>query len=139
MAILEPAAEKGLVVDAAGTGESAHEALQRKVFKELFEKTALKDLTVTPALAALFEEEAGDMEPQSGRAKVSLGRLVDALAFSLVQDVETKQRLLEAVDPAARGELLLRELVALATRLGIATTTGQGEGGMGWPPTLGRN
>ena len=99
----------------------AHEALQKKVLRELFEKTALKDLTVTPALASLFDDQ------------VPMGRLVDALAFTLIQDIEAKQRLLEQVDVALRGELLLRELVALAGRLGPASAT------ISWPPAPGLN
>lgn len=107
------------VADAAGHGE-AHEALLRRLLGQIFEKSALKDLTVTPALQALFEES------------VPLSRLLDALAFSLVQEAEAKQRMLEAVDLPMRGELLLREMVALAGRLGPATTAD-------WPPALGKN
>lgn len=104
-------------------GSPAHQALQRRVLQQLFEKTALKELTVTPALVPLFEES------------VPPGRLIDGLAFALVQDVEAKQRLLEESDVGLRGELLLRELVALAGRLSKAGAGGCG----GWPPEVGVN
>ena len=112
-----------------GTIGAAHEKLQRQVLKQMFEKTALRDLTVTPALAALFDE------PENPEAAApAAGRLIDALAFSLVQDVEAKQRILEEDDMAHRGELLMRELVALATRLGPPTAKKRG-----WPPVMGAN
>jgi Lon protease-like protein len=132
VAILEP------VLESCISGSSSGEALQRRMIRELFEKTPLKDLTVTPALAALFEEED---TPE--HCAVPLGRLVDALAFSLVQDVQCKQKLLETLDPALRAELLLREMVALAGRLGSMVAAGGG--GVGtkaestWPPELGMN
>jgi uncharacterized protein len=101
----------------------AQEALQRRALRELFEKTVLKELTVTAALVPLFEDG------------VPAGRLIDGLAFSLVQDVGAKQRLLEEADVEARGELLLRELVALAGRLEKA-----GAGTRTWrPPAPGVN
>lgn len=98
-----------------------NEALQRRVLLELFEKSALRELTITPALATLFEES------------VSLSRLIDGLAFSLVQDCQAKQRLLEEANVAARGELLLRELIALAARLRPAKQA------VAWPPDPGVN
>ena len=103
----------------------SQDTLQRQVLKQLFTKTALKELTVTPALASLFEEG------------VPTSRLIDALAFSLIQDVAVKQRLLEEADVDARGELLLRELVALAGRLG--PLCGEGKGRIMWPPEPGVN
>jgi Lon protease-like protein len=98
--------------------------LQRKVLRELFSKTALKELTITASLEALFEESLG------------AGRLVDALSFTLVQDVAMKQRLLEELDPLKRGERLMRELVLLATML-----EGQGphHEESGWPPACSSN
>jgi len=99
---------------------------QRQMLRRLFETTALKDLTITPALAALFE----DPVPSS--------RLIDALAFSLVQDVEAKQRLLEEFDVGARGQLLLRELMSLVRRLEAAAVK-QARGGRCWPPEMGEN
>jgi uncharacterized protein len=127
------------VIETGGSPGGSHEILQRKVLRELFEKTALKDLTVTPALAALFEEEKTDQDC----ARVSLGRLVDALAFSLVQDVEAKQKLLEQENTAARTELLMRELINLAGRLGSMVAAGgsaaEGRSGANWPPALGMN
>jgi hypothetical protein len=99
--------------------------MQRKVLKELFEKTPLRELTVAPMVATLFEEE------------VPIGRLVDTLAFTLVQDVMIKQRLLEELDPLTRGELLLRELVGLAANLGThVPVVGKKEE---WPPPMGVN
>jgi Lon protease-like protein len=97
---------------------------QRKVLRELFSKTALKELTVASSLEALFEESLG------------AGRLVDALSFTLVQDVATKQRLLEELDPLKRGELLMRELILLAKML-----EGQRphQDGQEWPPTCSSN
>jgi Lon protease-like protein len=81
---------------------------QRKVLRELFSKTALKELTVASSLEA----------------------------FTLVQDVATKQRLLEELDPLKRGELLMRELILLAKML-----EGQRphQDGQEWPPTCSSN
>jgi len=97
--------------------------VQRKVLRELFEKTALKDLTVAQSLAALFEES------------VPTARLMDVLAFTLVQDVPTKQRLLEELDPVKRGEHLLRELVGLAQ----VVEGRKKEEGTSWPPSVNAN
>lgn len=115
MARLEPVRETD--------GPPSNQALQRRILRQMFEKTALKNLTVTPALAALFEDT------------IPAGRLIDALAFSLVQDVPAKQRLLEEPDVAARGELLLRELVALAGRLEKSAPSPKSS----WPPPQGQN
>jgi uncharacterized protein len=98
--------------------------LQRKVLRELFSKTALKDLTVAASLEALFDESFG------------AGRLVDALSFTLVQDVATKQRLLEETDLLKRGELLMQELVLLAKML---EDQGQRKEESGWPPACNSN
>lgn len=121
--------------------ETAACQVQRRVIKELFEKTALKDLTVTPALAELFEEDlaGASLENADGMTGLPTSRLIDVLAFSLVQDVAVKQRLLEERDPAVRGELLLRELVALAARLGAGVRAGGRAADGSWPPTLGVN
>jgi Lon protease-like protein len=116
VATLEPVAE------VAST--AAHEKLQRRVLQQLFGRTALKDLTVTPALSALFEDS------------VPTSRLIDGLAFSLVQDVAAKQRLLETEAVGARGEMLLQELVALAGRLGPVA---EGAKERAWPPEMGVN
>jgi uncharacterized protein len=99
---------------------------QRRMLRRLFEESALKDLTITPALAALFEDP------------VPSARLIDALAFTLVQDVHIKQRLLEESDAAARGELLLRELMALAGRLSQSAVK-HGSNSSNWPPVQGEN
>jgi Lon protease-like protein len=131
VARLEPCA------DTAGGGEaSPHEALQRKVLRDLFDKTALRELTVAPTVAALFEEGLVGGAPGAG----ATSRLVDALAFTLVQDVEKKQRLLEELNPLARGELLLQELVVLAARLGEQmAAAGKSGGAADWPPRVGMN
>jgi uncharacterized protein len=100
---------------------ASHESLQRRVLQQLFTRTALKELTVTPALAALFDDP------------VPIARLIDALAFSLVQDVAIKQRLLEEPHVGTRGEMLLQELVALAGRLAKTPAT-PGEQQTTWPP-----
>ena len=100
--------------------------MQRKVLKELFERTALKELTVAPLVATLFEEEA------------PLGRLVDTLAFSLVQEVATKQRMLEELNALKRGEMLLQELAGLAAKLGTEVPI-VGKTGGEWPPRVGVN
>lgn len=112
-------------VDPSPGGGCSHEQMQRKVLREMFEKTPLRELTVAPMVATLFEEQA------------PIGRLVDTLAFTLVQDVMIKQRLLEELDPLTRGELLLRELVGLAAKLGTQVPiVGKKEE---WPPTMGNN
>src|SRR4051812_40763557 len=99
--ILRPVADMSL-------GDT-HEKLQRQMLRQVFEQTSLRDLTVTPALAGLLEE------PESAETDVPrAARLIDALAFSLVQEVAAKQRLLEEDNIARRGELLMQELVALA-------------------------
>jgi Lon protease-like protein len=117
--ILKAATEGGL--------SEAHENLQRQVLRQMFEKTALRELTVAPALFSLFEE------PKNGEAAAPVARLIDALTFSLVQDVEAKQRILEEDNLAARGELLLRQMVALAERLGNAPRKPD------WPPQMSMN
>jgi uncharacterized protein len=99
------------------------QALQRQVYQRLFTSTALKDLTVTPALAPLFEDS------------VPIGRLIDALAFALVKDVRVKQRLLEESEVGARGELLLRELMALEKRVAKQPCHAPHP----WPPEMGMN
>jgi uncharacterized protein len=106
--------------------DAEEQCSQRQMLRRLFETTALKDLTITPALAALFEDA------------VTSSRLVDALGFTLVQNVEAKQRLLEESDAGVRGQLLLRELMALARRL-EATAVKQAKGGRCWPPEMGEN
>jgi uncharacterized protein len=102
------------------------QSAQRQMLRRLFETTALKDLTITPALASLFE----DPVPSS--------RLIDALTFTLVQDMEAKQRLLEEPDAGVRGQLLLRELMELARRLEAAAMK-DAKGGRCWPPEMGEN
>jgi uncharacterized protein len=110
-----------------GELSDAHEALQRQVLRQMFEKTALRELTVAPALSSLFEE------PRDGEPAASVARLIDAISFSLVQDVEAKQRILEEDNLAHRGELLLRQMVALAERLGNVPRK------PGWPPEMSAN
>jgi Lon protease-like protein len=100
--------------------------LQQKVLRELFSKTALKDLTITASLDALFHDSLG---------ADGAGRLVDSLAFTLVQDVATKQRLLEELNPLKRGEYLMRELVLLAKMLENQRPHGDKE----WPPAYSPN
>src|ERR1051325_5309101 len=55
-------------------GQSSALALQRKVLAELFQKTALKHLTITASLAELFD------------SPVPTPRLLDVIAFTLLQD-----------------------------------------------------
>jgi len=98
---------------------------QRKVLHDLLEQTALKDLTVTPSLEPLFLDE-----------QVSTPRLFDLMAYTFVQDISTKQRLLEELDPMRRGELVLRQMVTLATRLESGTHR---KGSSTWPPPLNAN
>jgi Lon protease-like protein len=112
---------------AAQAQGSVQGKMQCKVLKELFEKTPLRELTVAPMVATLFEEEA------------PLGLLVDTLAFTLVQDVMLKQRMLEELDPLMRGELLLRELVTLAARLGTEVPIVGKQQPAAWPPQIGEN
>jgi Lon protease-like protein len=122
VAILDPITDEELdSVSGGGT-----ERMQRKVLQELFEKTPLKELTVAPLVATLFEEE------------VPLGRLVDTLAFSLVQDVMTKQRMLEELCPLNRGELLLQQLISLASKLAPELPV-VGKDPQKWPPQVGVN
>jgi Lon protease-like protein len=122
---LEPVLE---LVNPTGIGEDScpHARMQRKVLKEMFEKTALRELTVAPMVGTLFEEDA------------PLGRLVDTLAFTLVQDPLLKQQMLEQLDPLLRGELLLRELVSLAARLGTEVPI-VGKKQDAWPPHISAN
>jgi uncharacterized protein len=116
---LRPTHEAGL--------SDAHETLQRQVLRQMFEKTALRELTVAPALSSLFDE------PKEGEPTAPVARLIDAIAFSLVQDVEAKQRILEEDNLAIRGELLLRQMAALAERLGNVPRK------PGWPPEMSDN
>jgi Lon protease-like protein len=101
-----------------------HEPLQRQVLRDLLAKTALKDLTITPSLEAFFD------------ASVPTGRLLDLLAFNLVQDIPSRQKLLEEIDTKKRAELLLQNLLALARQLDPTApkpTLTQ------WPPPLSTN
>ena len=99
------------MLHAPATGRARVEAFLR----------ALGDAPERTALATLFEED------------VPLSRLIDGLAFSLVQDCALKQQLLEEANVGLRGELLLRELIALAGRLGPVKQPA------GWPPQPGLN
>jgi ADP-ribose pyrophosphatase YjhB (NUDIX family) len=99
-------------------------AMHRKVLRELFEKTALRDLTVSQSLLPLFDDS------------IPTARLVDVLAFTLVQDIPIKQLLLEELDPFKRGEHLLRQLVQLAQLL---ETQSKPRTPIGWPPTISEN
>ena len=69
----------------------AQDQIVRRTLCDLLSRSALKELTVTSSLHALFD------------AALPVARLVDVLAFTLVQDVPAKQRLLEELDPAKRG------------------------------------
>jgi Lon protease-like protein len=84
---------------------ASHDPVQRQVLRDLLAKTALKDLTITPSLDAFFD------------ASVPTPRLVDLLAFNLVQDIPSRQRLLEEVDTRKRAEMLLQNLMELARQL----------------------
>jgi Lon protease-like protein len=101
-ALLEPLPDHSTVGSNNGLEE-----IERRTLRELFQKTALKNLTVSPCLATLLEKSPDEEE-------VPLTRIVDSLAFTLVQDVQRKQALLEELDPHRRCEKLLRELVSLA-------------------------
>jgi Lon protease-like protein len=126
--VLEPVNPTGEPVPGAFGGEGcSHAKMQRKVLKEMFEKTSLRELTVAPMVATLFDEEA------------PLGRLVDTLAFTLVQDPLLKQQMLEQLDPLLRGELLLRELVSLAAKLGTEVPIVGAAKQEAWPPPMGVN
>jgi uncharacterized protein len=111
--------------DVAGSGTTPLMITQRKVLHDLLEQTALKDLTVTPTLKPLFSD-----------AEISTARLLDLMAYTFVQDIPTKQRLLEELDPVRRGELVLRQMVTLAAQLGAS---GKGKSGPTWPPPLNAN
>ncbi len=104
--------------------ESSNMAIHRKVLRDLFDKTALRDLTVSQSLLPLFDDS------------IPTARLIDVLAFTLVQDVPTKQLLLEELDPFKRGEHLLRQLVQLAQLLQAQTKANVPAA---WPPTINEN
>ncbi|HUO10995.1 MAG TPA: LON peptidase substrate-binding domain-containing protein [Phycisphaerae bacterium] len=105
------------------TDESPNMAMHRKVLRGLFDKTALKDLTVSQSLIPLFDDS------------IPTARLIDVLAFTLVQDIPAKQRLLEEFDPFKRGELLLRQLVNLTQLLEAQSR----ESPVAWPPSISEN
>ena len=104
--------------------ESPKMAVHRKVLRDLFDKTALRDLSVSQSLLPLFDDS------------MPTARLIDVLAFTLVQDVLTKQLLLEELDPFKRGEYLLRQLVQLAQLLKAQSKT---NAPVTWPPTISEN
>jgi hypothetical protein len=104
--------------------ESPGMAMHRKVLRELFDKTALRDLTVSQSLLPLFDDS------------ISTSRLIDVLAFTLIQDIATKQLLLEELDSFKRGEHLLRHLVQLAHLLEAQS---QANVPVSWPPTVSEN
>ncbi|MGN6371230.1 MAG: LON peptidase substrate-binding domain-containing protein [Phycisphaerae bacterium] len=99
-------------------------AMHRRVLRELFDKTALRDLTVTQSLLPLFDDS------------IATTRLIDVLAFTLVQDLPTKQLLLEELDPFKRGEHLLRQLVQVAQTL---DSQSKPTAPAMWPPTISEN
>jgi uncharacterized protein len=105
---------------------AAAEKLERQVLYDLFQKTSLKDLTITPSLQSLFD------------SAVPTARLIDVLSFTLIQDIPTKQRLLEELDPAKRGELLLHELIDLARTLENSPHP-EPAIAAAWPPPLSTN
>jgi Lon protease-like protein len=105
----------------------AHEPLQRQVLRDMLAKTALKDLTITPSLDAYFHPS------------VPTGRLVDLLAFNLVQDIPSRQRLLEEIDTRKRADLLLQNLLALVRQLDPAAARQAMTQGGAWPPPLSTN
>ena len=106
---------------------AAAQLQQRQVLHDLFQKTSLKELTITPSLESLFD------------TAVPTSRLIDVLSFTLIQDVPTKQRLLEELDPAKRGDLLLHELIALAHHLETRPRPLESATAAAWPPPLSAN
>lgn len=66
-------------------------------------------------------------------SEMEFGQLVDALAFSLVAEVETKQTLLEEVDDKARCMMVLEQLDVLNQQLQAHRRRSQ------WPPKLCQN
>jgi len=63
-------------------------------------------------------------------------RLVDVIAFSFLQDVAAKQRLLEQPDPNVRAQDLIAQLVTLAR---AKSGDGTAQEGTPWPPPLNTN
>jgi Lon protease-like protein len=82
--------------------------------------TPLSRLTIASSLLPLFD--ADDPLPTP--------RLIDVLAFTLIQDIPTRQQLLEQRNPLLRGQHLLRELTTLAKSLEARTA---------WPPPQSNN
>jgi uncharacterized protein len=119
---LEPLAESVAAKPAA-------DALQRQVLRDLLAKTALKELTITPSLDSFFDPT------------VPTGRLLDLLAFNLVQDIPSRQRLLEELDVKKRGEMLLQNLLTLARRMDpqMPQQAESTPGAPTWPPPLSTN
>jgi Lon protease-like protein len=105
----------------------SQDAVQRQVLRSVLKKTAIKELTITPSLETFFEEG------------IPTARLIDLLAFNLVQNVMMRQRLLEERDPRKRGEMLLQSLMNLAAELEGNQKPAAAVQPPNWPPPLSTN
>jgi len=88
--------------------EEADDNTQREALGLLFAQTALSRLPVSKTVQELVGE------------KVSAAHLADMLAFALIQDVKTKQRLLEQLDGTQRVAMVMNELTILAQAMSSA-------------------
>lgn len=88
--------------------EEADDNTQREALRLLFAETALNRLPVAKTVQELVGE------------KVSAAHLADMLAFALIQDVKTKQRLLEQLDGTQRVAMVMNALTILAQAMSSA-------------------
>lgn len=113
IALLEPLIEAPL--------NAAKDTVHRSILRELFTKGALAQVSLAETVRTLLDRGA------------STAHLVDMLAFTLLQEVEVKQRLLEEGDPAKRADDLLYRLGTLGREAAPAKAPGE------WPPPLHAN
>ncbi len=100
--------------------DTAGARIHRNALYHYLTATSLNRLTVASSLLPLFDAEDPLPTP----------RLIDVLAFTLIQDIPTRQQLLEQRNPLLRGQHLLRELTTLAKTLEAQTP---------WPPPQSNN
>lgn len=102
------------------------DAQHRTAIADLFSAGTLATLPVAATIRELLA------------AAVTLSALVDMLAFTLLQDLAVKQRLLEELDTCVRAELVIDQLRTLA-RNAIHTAPTTRPLGDQWPPPVNPN
>ena len=114
VALLEPLADLPVV--------PGREAIHRAAISEMFTHGAFAEHSLAEGIRNLLSHS------------VPVAAVTDILAFTFLQDVAAKQRLLEELDPNARADAMIGILTELA-RVGQIETPETKP----WPPPLGAN